>query len=201
MRAAIGKARVNAIHKGGSHEETKPIDDPISFPPVNPNRVIVPHYDSLVLTLCISGFNVHRVLVDSGSVVNKLQLSTFNQMTFSSRMPNSAERILSGFNGATTTILGNVTFLVQVGPVTQQVLFSIVKDLRPYSAIVSRTWLHSMKVVPSTYHQTVSYLTNAGQADLLSSHLAAGQCYQLSIREQKGEKSSGSPPLEDHTSA
>ena len=47
-----------------------------------------------------------------------------------------------------------------------------------------------MKVVPSTYHQTVSYLTNAGQVDLLSNQLAIRQCYQLSIREQKGEKSS-----------
>ena len=55
-----------------------------------------------------------------------------------------------------------------------------------------------MKVVPSTYHQIVSYLTNAGQVDLLRSQLAAQECYQLSIREQKGEKSSDSLPLEDH---
>ena len=60
LRVAIVKARVNAVHTSGSREETKPIDDPISFPPVNTNRVIVPHYDALVLTLCINGFNVHR---------------------------------------------------------------------------------------------------------------------------------------------
>ena len=58
------KARVNAIHTMGSLKETKSIDGPISFPPVNPNRVIVPHYDALMLTLCISSFDVHRVLVD-----------------------------------------------------------------------------------------------------------------------------------------
>ena len=68
LRATIVKARVNAIHMGGSREETKPIDGPISFPLVNPSRVIVPHYDALVLTLCISGFDVHGVLVDPGSV-------------------------------------------------------------------------------------------------------------------------------------
>ena len=84
------KAQVNAIHKGGSHEETKLIDGPISFPPVNPNRIIVPHYDALVLTLCISGFNVHRVLVDPGSAVDLLQLPTFNQIKLSSRMLNLA---------------------------------------------------------------------------------------------------------------
>ena len=42
LRTAMVKARVNAIHARGSQEETKPIDGLISFPPVNPNRVIVP---------------------------------------------------------------------------------------------------------------------------------------------------------------
>ena len=72
LRAVTIKARVNAIHTGGSREETKPIDGPISFPLVNPNKVIVPHYDALILTLCISGFDVHRVLVDPSSIVDLL---------------------------------------------------------------------------------------------------------------------------------
>ena len=147
---------------GGSREETKPIDGPISFPPVNLNRVIVPHYDALVLTLCISGFDVHRVLVDLGSATNLLQLHAFNQMMLSSEMLNSAGRILSGFNGATTTTLGDIMLPINAGLVTEQVLFLVVKDLGPYNYIVGRTWLYSMKAVPSTYHQTVSYLTNAG---------------------------------------
>ena len=42
------KAQVNVVLTGGSREETKPIDCPISFPPVNPNRVIVPYYDALL---------------------------------------------------------------------------------------------------------------------------------------------------------
>ena len=77
LRAAIGKARVNVIHLEGKHEETKPKDGLISFPPSNLNRIIVPHYDALVLTLCINGFDVHRVLVDLGNVVDLLQLLAF----------------------------------------------------------------------------------------------------------------------------
>ena len=34
-------------------EETKPINGSISFHPINPKRVIVPHHDALVLTICI----------------------------------------------------------------------------------------------------------------------------------------------------
>ena len=78
----------------------------------------MPYYDALVLTLCISGIDVHRVLVDPGSGTDLLQLPTFNQMKLSLGMLNSARRILSGFNGATTTTFGDITLLVQAGPVT-----------------------------------------------------------------------------------
>ena len=118
MRAATIKAWVNAVHTRGSWEETKPIDGSISFPPVNLNRVIMPHYDALVLTLCINGFDVHWVLVDPGSATDLLKMPSFNQIKLSSQMLNSAEQILYGFNGATTTTLGDITLLVQVGPIT-----------------------------------------------------------------------------------
>ena len=48
-----------------------------------------------------------------------------------------------------------------------------------------------MKVVPSTYHQMISYLTSARKIDLLSSQLAAlaaRQCYQQLIQEHKKKK-------------
>ena len=101
----------------------------------------MPHYDALVLTLCINGFDVHRVLIDPGSAVNLLQLPPFNQMKLSPLILNSAERILSGFNRATTTTLGDITLPVQAGLITQQVLFSVVEDLGQYNYIVGRAWL------------------------------------------------------------
>ena len=52
-------------------------------------------------------------------------------MKLSLGVVNSAERILSGFNGATTITLGDVVLLVKALPVTQQVMFSIVKELGP----------------------------------------------------------------------
>ena len=100
-------------------------------------------------------------------------LQAFQQMKLSLGVLNSAGQILSGFNGVTTVTLGDVALPVKVGPVTQQVLFSIVEDLGPYNAIMGRVWLHSMKAIPLTYHQTVSYFTNVGQVDLLSRQLAA----------------------------
>ena len=66
--------------------------------------------------------------------------------------------------------------------------------------VVPKKW-GKWRVVPATYHQMVNYLTNVGHVDLLSSQLATRQCYQLSAREQRGEKSSERHPLKDQTSA
>ena len=105
---------MNVVHTESSQEEV----EPISFPPVNPNRVIMPHYNALVLTLYINDFDVHRVLVDPGRATNLLQLLAFTQMKLSLGMLNSAGRILSGFNGATTMTLGDVTLPVKAEPIT-----------------------------------------------------------------------------------
>ena len=108
-----------------------PLDDPISFPPINPTRVITPHYDALVLTVCINSFDVHRVLVDLGSVTDLLHLPAFKQMRAPIDCLHSAGRVLSGFNGATTLSVGDIAFSIKAGPVTQQILFFVVEDLRP----------------------------------------------------------------------
>ena len=134
-----------------------------------------------MLTLCINNFDVHRVLVDPGSATDLLQLLALRQMKVPLDNLNSAGRILFRFNGATTLTIGDIVLPVKAGPVTQQVLFLVVEDLGPYNAIVGWAWLHAMKAVPSTYHQTISYLTNTGQIDLLSNQLAARQCYQPSV--------------------
>ena len=161
LRAASVRARVNTIGTPKSSTTVQLIDGPISFPSINPARVITPHYDALILTLCINNFDVQRVLVDPGSAIELLHLLTFRQMRVPLSHLSSADRVLSGFNGATTLTVGDIAISVKAGPVTQQVLFSMVKDLGPYNAIVGRTWLHAMKVVPSTYHQSISYLTTS----------------------------------------
>ena len=98
VRVTMVKVRVNAVHIESSQGEVKPVDGPRSFPPVNPNRVIMPHYDALILTLYINCFDVHKVLVDPSSTVDLLQLIAFTQMKLSPSMLNSARRILSSFN-------------------------------------------------------------------------------------------------------
>ena len=177
LRAASVRARVNTVSNRGDITAVLPVDGPISFPPINPTRVITPHYDALVLTVCINSFDVHRVLVYLGSATDLLNFLAFKQMGVPMDHICSAGRVFSGFNGAIRLSVWDITFSVKAGSVTQQVLFSVVEDLEPYNAILGRAWLHAMKAVPSTYHQTINYLTESGQVDLQGSHLAARRCY------------------------
>ena len=163
LRATSIRAGINTINTLESSTTLQPIDGLVSFPPIDPTRIITPHYDALVLTLCINNFDVHRVLVDPGSAAELLHLPALMQMKVSLSHLSSAGRVFSGFNRSTTLTVGDIALFVKAGPVTQQVLFSVVEDMGPYNAIVGRTWLHAMKAIPSTYHQTISYLTASGK--------------------------------------
>ena len=77
VKVAMVKARVNVVHIESNQGEAELIDGCISFPSVNLNRVIMPHYDALVLTLCINGFDMHRVLMDPSSAEDLLQPPAF----------------------------------------------------------------------------------------------------------------------------
>ena len=139
LRVASVRAQVNTISTLESSTAVQPIDGPISFPPINPARVITPHYDALILTLCINNFDVHRVLVDPESSAKLLHLPAFRQMKVPLSHLSSAGRIFSGFNEATKLTVGDIALSVKAGPITQQVWFLVVEDLGPYNAIVSRT--------------------------------------------------------------
>lgn len=55
-------------------------DPPITFLEKDVKGVQQPHDDALVLTLVITNYKTHRVLIDSGSSANILYLMAFEQM-------------------------------------------------------------------------------------------------------------------------
>lgn len=75
-------------------------------------------------------------------------------------------RVLFGFNGLITISLGDVVLPIQAGPIILNVRLFVVEDLSLYNTILGWLWLYKMKVIPSIYHQLVSYLTEVRQVDL-----------------------------------
>ena len=58
LRTASIRARVNTVSTQDKITAVQPVDGPISFPSINPTRVITSHYDARVLTVGINGFDV-----------------------------------------------------------------------------------------------------------------------------------------------
>nr|CAN65131.1 hypothetical protein VITISV_005198 [Vitis vinifera] len=163
-----------------------------------PTRTLQPHRDALILSLEIGDFDVRRILVDPGSSADLVQASVVSHMGHSLTGLENPGRILSGFNGSSTTSLGDILLPVQASPVTLNVQFSVVQELSPFNVILGRTWLHYMKVIPSTYHQMVSFLTKDGQINIYDSQLTARQCYQIA-RETGTSQEDASLPESSNT--
>ena len=56
------------------------------------------------------------------------------------------------------------------------VAFIMVSSFSPYAAILSRPWIHTIGVVPSTLHVKVKFRTEQGVAVVQGSQTAAKQC-------------------------
>lgn len=193
MRATSVREHVSSIRPGLVEGSVQPIDGTIVFHAIDPARVLQPHRDALILTLGVGDFDVKRILVDPGSSMDLLQVSVIKQMGFIPSILENLGRILSGFNGSSTTSLGDVILPVQAGPIILNILFSIVEDLSPFNAILGHMWLHGMKAILSTYHQVVNFITWNGQVDLHGSQLAARQSYQIAHKVGPSSTSEHSP--------
>ena len=112
----VASVRVNSIRPGVTDGSAQSIDGTIIFPLVDPTRILQPHRDALILSLGMRDFDVRRILVDPSSSTDLLQASIINQMGLELSGLENPRQILSGFNGATTTSLGDIVLSVQVGP-------------------------------------------------------------------------------------
>ena len=122
-----------------------------------------PHDDLLVIMLMIEGFNTIRVLVDNGSSVDNIYLSTFWQLKVDSKRFCPFESPLISFNGDKVYSRGIVTLIVKAGSYPLQVTnkhnFLVVYSPSSYNVIIGRPTLNCWKATTSTYCLKVKFPT------------------------------------------
>ena len=74
---------------------------------------------------------------------------------------------LTGFNGASETMIRTIKLPVYACGVTLTVKFSVIRTKALYNAILGTPWLHSVKAGSSTYHQCVKFPRANGQVQTL----------------------------------
>ncbi|XP_075655593.1 uncharacterized protein LOC142625763 [Castanea sativa] len=129
-----------------------------------------PHDDALVVSVLIRDYNTHQVLIDNGSSTDILYYLAFQQMKIDREQLVSTNALLVSFRGTNVFPLSAVTLPVKVGDypqqITKDVTFLVVDCSSAYNAILGRPTLYSWKVVTSTYHLMIKFLTDYGVGEL-----------------------------------
>ena len=99
---------------------------------------------------------VRRALVDTGSCLNLIPLSTLQAANVSQQKIQRSPMEVTGFRGVTEYTIGHVQLVLRVvGPIVALTRFHVVNAETLYHVLLGRPWLHKHKLVSSTYHQCV----------------------------------------------
>ena len=142
---------------------------------------IQPHDDALVVTLKIGGYDVKRVLVDQGSVVEIIYPDLYKGLNLKSEDLTAYESSLISFEGKTVIPKGQIRLPIQTNSEIVKVDFIVVDSYSPYTAIVARPWLHALGAVSSTLHQKVKYPSEGLVKEILGNQSVARQCMVAAI--------------------
>ncbi|KAF8088727.1 hypothetical protein N665_0532s0086 [Sinapis alba] len=159
----------------------------ISFTEEDTKGLDKPHNDPLVVELRIGDCEVTRVLVDTGSSVDLIFSKTLQRMDVKDYELKPCKRPLTSFARDTTMTIGTVKLPVYVARITKIVKFVVIDSLAIYNVILGTPWIHSMKVIPSTYHQCIKFPTPSGTYTLKGDQRLSRTCF---VTEQKLRNSS-----------
>jgi hypothetical protein len=124
------------------------------------------HNDALVVTLLISNYNIHKVLIDIGSSADILFMGTSEKMAIDKGRILPMTASLVGFSGEKVRPMGAISFLVTVGfelvQLTVMIDFIIVNKPSAYHAIIGRPALNALRAVVSTPYLAMKFPTKLG---------------------------------------
>jgi hypothetical protein len=113
------------------------------------------HRRPLYLSVVIKDVQVRRALVDTGSCLNLIPLSTLQAVNLPQQKIQGSPMEVIGFGGMTEHTMGHVQLVLKVGPIVALIRFHVVNAETSYHVLLGRPWLHKHKLVSSTYHQCV----------------------------------------------
>ncbi|KAA3470195.1 aldehyde dehydrogenase family 2 member C4-like [Gossypium australe] len=103
---------------------------------------------ALHITTRCKGYTLPSVLIDNGSALNVLPLSTLKRLPIDSSHLKTCQNIVRAFDGTERTVMGRIDIPLLIEPNTYEVDF-----LPSYNCLLGRPWIHSVGAVPSSLHQ------------------------------------------------
>jgi hypothetical protein len=160
-------------------------DQVITFCEDDARGIHQPHDDTLVVTMTIAGFITRRVLIDNGSSADIIYLLAYQQMKIDKERLRLIDIPLVGFTRDKVNPSGVVSLMIETGIYPKQVAtsveFLVVDCPSAYNVIIGHPTLNKLRVVTSTYHLLVRFLTEHGIGELKGDQAATRDCYFASL--------------------
>ena len=155
------------------------------------------HRRPLYLSAVVKDVQVRRTLVDNGSCLNLISLSTLQATNVSQQKIQGSPMEVTGFEGVTEYIMGHVQLVLRVGPIVALTRFHVVNVEALYHVLLSRPWLHKHKLVSSTYHQCVKGRLNGKPIRIAANSFPFDQTEAHFIKATLYDElsSTGDPPI------
>ncbi|XP_010687261.1 uncharacterized protein LOC104901388 [Beta vulgaris subsp. vulgaris] len=145
------------------------------------------HHDGLVISLTISNCLLKRVLVDNGSLASILMRGALEDMGIDERDVIRKSTVLVGFSGESKHTMGEVTLPTFAKGVNMPTKFYVIDCPSSYNVILGRPWIHIMKVVSPSHHQSLKFPTKWGVQEIKGDRRIARECYKMSFKPRKSE--------------
>ncbi|XP_052486354.1 uncharacterized protein LOC128041074 [Gossypium raimondii] len=114
---------------------------------------------ALHITTSCKGYTLPGVLIDNGSILNVLPLSTLNRLPIDNLHMKTCLNIVREFDGTERKVMGRIKIPLLIGPIVYEVDF-LVMDIKPsYNCLLERPWIHSTGVVPLSLHQKLKLVS------------------------------------------
>ncbi|XP_042453943.1 uncharacterized protein LOC122038318 [Zingiber officinale] len=159
-RARKSHARRLEVHTVGCSQEqaSGPV---ISFGSIDLEGLELPHDDALIIKSIIANSRVAQVFVDTGSLVNILFRTTFEEMQIDATELQPVATSLYRFTGNEVKPMGQIKLVISLGtePLvrTRRSTFIVVYSPSSYNVILGRPTLHEFRATISTFHQKIKF--------------------------------------------
>ncbi|KAA3477043.1 hypothetical protein EPI10_010962 [Gossypium australe] len=115
---------------------------------------------ALHITTRCKGYTLPGVLIDNGSALNVLPLSTLNRLPVHSSHMKTCQNIVRAFDGTERRVMGRIEIPLLIGPNTYEVDFLVMNIKPSYNCLLGRPWIHTAGAVPSSLHQKLKLVAD-----------------------------------------
>ncbi|PKI38851.1 hypothetical protein CRG98_040751 [Punica granatum] len=116
------------------------------------------HTRALHIVCKCNRFIIGRVMINNGSALNVLPVSTLKQMNVDMSRIKPGKTAVRAFDGSRREVNGEIDLLIEVGLCSFSVTFQVLDIPNAFSLLLGRPWIHSAGALPSSLHQKLKFI-------------------------------------------